>query len=144
MAEEFIMVIPKVGITIKVLKSISWICASFVSTLLLTSCGSTISSMPSTQATGKPQESVESSPSSESQESVVKVPVSETERFIESSLLEKAGAITKVTCPTKMEGQIGDFFVCLVENFTIPSDSHFADVQIMNDLGEISYVVRRD
>ena len=138
------MVIPKVGIITKVLKSISWLCASFVSTLLLTSCGSTISGMPPTQATGNPQESVESSPSSESQESVVKVPVSETERFIESSLLEKVGAITKVTCPARMEGQIGDFFECLVENLTIPSDSHFADVQIMNELGEISYVVRRD
>jgi hypothetical protein len=75
-----------------------------------------------TQATGKPQESVEISVSSESQERVVKVPISKTERFIESSLLEKVGAFTKVTCPAKMVGQIGDLFMCLVENLTIPSD----------------------
>jgi hypothetical protein len=111
---------------------------------IITSCGSSNSSMPPTQVASTPQESVESSASPESQERVIKVPVYETERFIESNLLEKAGAVTKVTCPANMEGQIGDFFECLVENLTIPGDSHFADVQIMNELGEISYLVRRD
>jgi len=144
MAEEFIMAIRKVGITINVSSTILRGGAAIVIALLATSCGSTNSSKRPTQAVSTPQGSVESSASPESQERVIKVPVNETERFIESSLLEKAGAVTKVTCPAKMEGQIGDFFKCLVENLTIPSDSHFADVQIMNELGEISYVVRRD
>ena len=138
------MAILKVGITSKMVKSISWLHASFVSVLLLTSCGLNNSSMPPSQVTNTPQGSVENPNSSESQESIIKVPVSETERFIESSLLEKVGAVTKVTCPARMEGRIGDFFECLVENLTIPSDSHFADVQIMNERGEISYLVRRD
>lgn len=140
MEEEFIMAILKVGITINVLR----LSSILLTALLVTSCGTTISSMPPTPVASKSQGSVESSNSSDSQERIIKVPVSETERFIESSLLEKAGAVTKVTCPARMEGEIGDFFECLVENLTIPSDSHFADVQIMNDLGEISYVVRRD
>lgn len=112
--------------------------------LIVASCGFTNSSTPSSQEISILQESKERSTSSETQDSVIKVPVNLTEKFIESSLLEKAGAVTKVTCPETMEGQIGDFFKCLVENLTIPSDSHFADVQIMNELGEISYVVRRD
>lgn len=118
--------------------------ASILIAVLVASCGFTNSSTPSSQEKSILQESMESPTSSETQENVIKVPVAVTEKFIESSLLERAGAVTKVTCPAKMEGQIGDFFKCLVENLTIPSDSHFADVQIMNELGEISYVVRRD
>jgi hypothetical protein len=144
MVEEFIMEILKVGIIINLIKNLLRVFASILIVLVVSACGSTNSSMPSTRVTNTPQESVESSILSGSQERIIKVPVSETESFIESSLLQKAGAITKVTCPARMEGQIGDFFECLVENLTIPSDSHFADVQIMNELGEISYVVRRD
>jgi hypothetical protein len=138
------MEILKVGIIINLIKNLLRVFASILIVLVVSACGSTNSSMPSTRVTNTPQESVESSILSGSQERIIKVPVSETESFIESSLLQKAGAITKVTCPARMEGQIGDFFECLVENLTIPSDSHFADVQIMNELGEISYVVRRD
>ena len=144
MVEEFTMEILKVGIIINLIKNLLRVFASILIVLVVSACGRTNSSTPSTRVTNTPQESMESSTSSGSQERIIKVPVSETERFIESSLLEKAGAITKVTCPARMEGQIGDFFECLVENLTIPSDSHFADVQIMNELGEIRYVVRRD
>ncbi len=110
---------------------------SFLISFSIAGCGST--------KTIAPPSSSDSSTFSEVQEEkIIKVPVFETEQFIEANLREKVGADTKVTCPQKMEGQIGDFFICLVENLSIPSDSHFADVQIMNELGEISYLVRRD
>ena len=144
MVEESLMSAPNPLKVKNMTRKVIFVAIPFLITLAITSCGSTKSSISPSQVTNTPQGSVESSNSSESQERVIKVPVSETERFIESSLLEKAGAVTKVTCPARMEGRIGDFFECLVENLTIPSDSHFADVQIMNERGEISYLVRRD